>query len=158
MGAPRHRRRAFPGTRAPGGEPRVRFPEPDPLAARDRAGRAGPLRLRGGPGPARPGMAEAGLGYAPDREGSRSFLHGKAHRATTGAGGDSMNGTGVKEKAAIVTGSTKGIGRAIAEALLQEGARVVISARNEAEVAQAGKELERAHPKRVLARHCDVRR
>ena len=69
-----------------------------------------------------------------------------------------MNGAGVKEKAAIVTGSTKGIGRAIAEALLQEGARVVISARNEGEVAAAGKELERAHPKRVLARHCDVRR
>ena len=69
-----------------------------------------------------------------------------------------MNGSGVKEKAAIVTGSTKGIGRAIAEALLQAGAKVVISARNEAEVAQAGKELERTHPKRVLARHCDVRR
>ena len=69
-----------------------------------------------------------------------------------------MNGSGVKEKAAIVTGSTKGIGRAIAEALLQAGARVVVSARDEAEVAAAGKELERGHPKRVLARRCDVRR
>ena len=69
-----------------------------------------------------------------------------------------MNGSGVKEKAAIVTGSTKGIGRAIAEALLEAGARVVVSARDEAEVAAAGKELERGHPKRVLARRCDVRR
>ncbi len=69
-----------------------------------------------------------------------------------------MNGPGAKDKTAVVTGSTKGIGRAIAEALLEAGAKVVISARNESEVAGAGKELDRAHPKRVLARRCDVRR
>jgi len=69
-----------------------------------------------------------------------------------------MNGAGVKDKSAIVTGSTKGIGRAIAEGLLEAGARVVVSARNQSEVTAAGKELERAHAKRVLARPCDVRR
>ena len=69
-----------------------------------------------------------------------------------------MNGSGAKDKAAIVTGSTKGIGRAIAEGLLDAGARVAISARNTQEVAAAAKDLERAHPGRVLARPCDVRR
>jgi NAD(P)-dependent dehydrogenase (short-subunit alcohol dehydrogenase family) len=69
-----------------------------------------------------------------------------------------MNGSGAKDKAAIVTGSTKGIGRAIAEGLLDAGARVAISARNTQEVAAAAKDLELAHPGRVLARPCDVRR
>ncbi len=69
-----------------------------------------------------------------------------------------MNGTGTKDKAAIVTGSTKGIGRAIAEGLLDAGARVAISARNPQEVAAAAKDLERAHAGRILARPCDVRR
>jgi len=68
-----------------------------------------------------------------------------------------MTGT-VKDKSAIVTGSTKGIGRAIAEELLREGARVTVSARNEGEVKSAASDLERAFPKRVLARRCDVRR
>jgi NAD(P)-dependent dehydrogenase (short-subunit alcohol dehydrogenase family) len=69
-----------------------------------------------------------------------------------------MSGSGIKDKSAVVTGSTKGIGRAIAEGLLEAGARVVVSARDEKEVAAAGKELEPANAKRVLARACDVRR
>ena len=68
-----------------------------------------------------------------------------------------MNGT-VKDRAAVVTGSTKGIGRAIAESLLEAGARVCVSARNDADVAATANELETRYPKRVLARRCDVRR
>ena len=68
-----------------------------------------------------------------------------------------MNGT-VKDRAAVVTGSTKGIGRAVAETLLEAGACVCVSARNDAEVAATAKELEKRYPKRVLARRCDVRR
>ncbi len=48
---------------------------------------------------------------------------------------------GLKGKKALVTGSTKGIGRAIVELLLAEGASVAICARNAEEVATAVKDL-----------------
>ena len=38
---------------------------------------------------------------------------------------------GIKGRLALVTGSTQGIGRAIAEALLAEGARVIVNGRRE---------------------------
>ncbi len=69
-----------------------------------------------------------------------------------------MSGEAIRDKVAVVTGSTKGIGLAAAEALLAAGAKVVISARNEEEVAAVGKRLGAAHPARVSAQACDVRR
>jgi len=68
-----------------------------------------------------------------------------------------MSGDAIRDKVAVVTGSTKGIGLAAAEALLASGAQVVVSARNEGEVAAVGKRLLEAHPKRVAAQACDVR-
>ena len=44
-------------------------------------------------------------------------------------------------KTAVVTGSTKGIGKAIARALAQHGARVVVSSRDEGRVAATEREL-----------------
>lgn len=46
----------------------------------------------------------------------------------------------LKDKRALVMGSTTGLGRAIAEALIAEGARVVLCARTEEKVARAVKE------------------
>ncbi|HZI89490.1 MAG TPA: SDR family oxidoreductase [Candidatus Polarisedimenticolia bacterium] len=68
-----------------------------------------------------------------------------------------MNGS-VKDKAVVVTGSTKGIGRAIAEALLEAGAKVAVSARNAKEVEESVKAFNRTHSGRAIGRACDVRK
>jgi NAD(P)-dependent dehydrogenase (short-subunit alcohol dehydrogenase family) len=49
----------------------------------------------------------------------------------------------LKEKVAIITGGSRGIGKAIAQAFLQQGARVVIAARTEPEIDRSVKELSR---------------
>jgi len=56
---------------------------------------------------------------------------------------------------AIVTGGSKGIGLAIARALLERGMQVAITARNEAELQRAAKALDSAP--NVLAIRADVR-
>jgi NAD(P)-dependent dehydrogenase (short-subunit alcohol dehydrogenase family) len=45
-------------------------------------------------------------------------------------------------KVAVITGGSRGIGKAVAVGLAAEGARIVIAARNPAEVAQAQKEVQ----------------
>lgn len=52
-----------------------------------------------------------------------------------------------EDKVAIVTGSSKGIGRGIAERLAADGASVVLNARSPDELAQAAQELEAAGAK-----------
>src|SRR5262245_49097540 len=47
-------------------------------------------------------------------------------------------------KLALVSGSTAGIGRAIAEALLREGARVIVNGRTESAVREAAAALQSA--------------
>src|SRR2546423_15655747 len=63
----------------------------------------------------------------------------------------------LKNKTAIVTGGTKGIGRGIAEALVREGISVCISARHQDELDQAVNELNDLGNGRAIGFTCDVR-
>ena len=60
-------------------------------------------------------------------------------------------------KAAVVTGSTRGIGLAIAEHLVRAGADVAVSARTASEVQQVAERLSGQSPGRAVAIACDVR-
>jgi 3-oxoacyl-[acyl-carrier protein] reductase len=62
---------------------------------------------------------------------------------------------GLRDRVAIVTGSSRGIGRATAEALAAEGARVVLNARGAEVLEQTAREL-RAQGGQVLAVPADV--
>jgi len=63
----------------------------------------------------------------------------------------------LKNKTAIVTGGTKGIGRGIAEALIREGLQVCISARHQDEIDEAVKQLNELGEGRAIGQICDVR-
>jgi 3-oxoacyl-[acyl-carrier protein] reductase len=63
----------------------------------------------------------------------------------------------LKGKNAIVTGGTKGIGRAIAEALIGEGLSVCISARHQSEIDNAVRELNQGNKGKAIGFVCDVR-
>jgi NAD(P)-dependent dehydrogenase (short-subunit alcohol dehydrogenase family) len=65
---------------------------------------------------------------------------------------------GLQGKVAIVTGSSEGIGFAIAEGLAREGARVVICARREPLLTQAAETIAERTGGEVLAVTCDVQR
>ena len=67
-------------------------------------------------------------------------------------------GFSLSGKVALVTGASKGIGLAVAQAMLEHGASVAICARGAGEVEAVGRKLEGTYPKRVLALTCDVRR
>jgi 3-oxoacyl-[acyl-carrier protein] reductase len=64
----------------------------------------------------------------------------------------------LKGRTAVVTGSSKGIGYAIAEALVGAGASVVLSARDEAEVRAAAEALDGRGGGAAIGVACDVRR
>lgn len=56
----------------------------------------------------------------------------------------------------MITGASQGLGRAIAEAFLREGASVLICARNQGKLECARQALDRAAPGRVHALVCDI--
>ena len=66
--------------------------------------------------------------------------------------------SGLDQTVAAVTGGSKGIGLAVAEALVRRGASVAIGARTEGEVRRAAEALNAAGPGRAAGFVCDVRR
>lgn len=64
----------------------------------------------------------------------------------------------LKAKRAVVTGSTKGIGRALVQILVEEEVNVVVSSRNQGDVQETVDELSKLKTARVVGKTCDVRR
>src|SRR5580658_298503 len=59
-------------------------------------------------------------------------------------------------KRAVITGASRGLGRAVAEAFLCEGAAVLICARNADELGETQRALHETAPGRAFAKKCDV--
>lgn len=59
-------------------------------------------------------------------------------------------------KTVVITGSTRGIGRGLAEAFLARECKVVVSGRSADAVAELVAELEAQHPGRVAGAACDI--
>ncbi|OHD68537.1 MAG: hypothetical protein A2W19_12145 [Spirochaetes bacterium RBG_16_49_21] len=63
---------------------------------------------------------------------------------------------GLKDKIAVVAASSSGLGRAAAEALAQEGARLAICSRDERRIREAGEYLKEKYRAAVFPGVCDV--
>ncbi|HTW32648.1 MAG TPA: SDR family oxidoreductase [Candidatus Sulfotelmatobacter sp.] len=60
----------------------------------------------------------------------------------------------LRNRTALITGATRGIGLALAHALAAEGCNLIVTGRDEKSLAKIGRELT---PAKVLAHACDVR-
>ena len=63
---------------------------------------------------------------------------------------------GLKDKIVLVTGASKGIGKAIAQAFAAEGSKVAISARGNEELQQAARDLSRSTGAEVIGVAADM--
>ena len=63
----------------------------------------------------------------------------------------------IKNKTVLITGGSKGIGYGVAEALLNEGAKVAITSRSQKSADEAARRLSKTGKGEVLALEADVR-
>lgn len=63
---------------------------------------------------------------------------------------------GLEGKVAVVTASSQGLGKAVAESLAQEGARLAVCSRDADRIAETGAYLKQTYGTEVLAMVCDV--
>src|SRR5215207_9087893 len=63
---------------------------------------------------------------------------------------------GLKDKVAVITGASVGIGLAVAEGLAAEGAHIVMAARQEDRLRKEARRVAREHGVKTLAVACDV--
>jgi NAD(P)-dependent dehydrogenase (short-subunit alcohol dehydrogenase family) len=70
--------------------------------------------------------------------------------------GENAMDLGLQDKHAIVTGGSRGIGKAIARELAREGADVAIVARNEADLEATARELAAETNRRIVPLAADV--
>jgi len=85
------------------------------------------------------------------------LFHGFKQRHSKGLGERQMD-LGIKGRVAIVTGSSQGIGKAIALGLSKEGVRVSICARDEKQLNETAREIESATGVQVYALQTDLTR
>src|SRR5262245_66479186 len=65
---------------------------------------------------------------------------------------------GLRGKVALVAAASKGLGRAVAEELAAEGAKLAICSRDEEAIEAVGREIAKSSGAEVLARGADVSR
>jgi NAD(P)-dependent dehydrogenase (short-subunit alcohol dehydrogenase family) len=63
---------------------------------------------------------------------------------------------GLRDKVAVITGASVGIGLAVAEGLAAEGVHIVMAARNEERLRKEARRVSREHGVKTLALACDV--